>query len=87
MVGPNTDPYTKSRPAFYAFLRNLVDNFDVEIDVRRPFMVVSLVSAYTNGQTDFFNTVKLEAITLDPAFTLTADDGGARSRSGDGTYA
>jgi len=50
-------------------------------------MVVSLVSAYTNGQTDFFNTVKLEAITLDPAFTLTADDGGARSRSGDGTYA
>lgn len=61
--------------------------FDADIDVGRPFTVVALVNAFTNGQTDFFNTVKLKSIALDPAFTLTADDGGALTRNSDGTYA
>ena len=61
--------------------------FEVDLDVGRPFTVVSLVSAYTNGQTDFFGTVKLQSITLDPAFTLTSDDGGALTRNSDGSYA
>lgn len=60
--------------------------FEVDLDVGRPFTVVSLVSAYTNGQTDFFGTVKLQSITLDPAFTLTSDDAGALTRNSDGSY-
>lgn len=60
---------------------------NAEVDVGRPFVIVSLVSAYTNGETDFMNTVKLQSVALDPAFTLTADDGGALTRSSDGSYA
>lgn len=60
---------------------------DALIDVDRPFTIVSLVNSYTNGQTDFFGTVKLKSITLDPAFTLTADDGEALTRNSDGSYA
>lgn len=61
-------------------------NIDVDIEVGRAFTVAALVTTYNNGQVDFFNTVKLKSISLDPAYTLTADDGGALVRNADGSY-
>lgn len=60
---------------------------NVDVEVGRPFTVAALLTTYNNGRAEFFNTVKLNSISLDPAYTLTADDGGALRRNADGTYA
>lgn len=61
-------------------------HIDLNIAVGDPFVIIAYVGAYTNGTTDFFNTVKLKSIGLDPAYTLNADDNGALARNADGSY-
>ncbi|WP_082657618.1 MULTISPECIES: PEPxxWA-CTERM sorting domain-containing protein [unclassified Sphingopyxis] len=65
---------------------NYLMNINVDIETGRDFSVIAYVSSFTNGRTDFFNTVKLNSITIDPAYTLTADDGGALVRGAGGEY-
>ena len=88
---PGSFAYGCAAPVYYCTssidFNNALLTIDVDVEVGRTFMVAALLTTYNNGKAEFFNTVKLNSISLDPAYTLTADDGGALRRNADGTYA
>jgi hypothetical protein len=59
-------------------------NFD--IGVGEDYWVGTILRARTNGNLDFWNTLKLETVVLAPQFTLVSEDGGVLQRSVDGSY-
>lgn len=57
-----------------------------DIAVEKDFFILGYLASNTNGNTDFFNTAKLQSIALAPEFGLISDDGGALQRNSDGSF-
>jgi hypothetical protein len=57
------------------------------LDADTDYFVLGFLASDTNGNTDFFNTARLESIALAPEFDLISDDGGALKRTADGSFA
>jgi hypothetical protein len=56
------------------------------IGVDQDFFILGFLASQTNGNTDFFNTAKLQTIGLAPQFGLISEDGGALQRSANGSF-
>jgi hypothetical protein len=56
------------------------------IGVDQDYFLVGYLASNTNGNSDFFNTAKLQTIALAPQFGLVSEDGGALLRGVDGSF-